>query len=511
MILYKKEFAMKKCIALFLALILVFSLVACADNTKKTDKNKDKDKEKQEEKDDGDRAPTEEEMKVKLSDEPLELPEDAKSIVGGGTFTIFAPTPYGIPRFVVDGTNGTPVNDAIYYRNLKLQDELGVEIKAVDFSYYTHNQSEKIIDSVLNGDHSFDCAAIHSTSACAALIIANAVMNFDLLEYCCLDKPWWDQHFQVSCALNGQNYFGVNSSCYAYYSTASCILFNKTLAKEKGLEDIYDLVRNKKWTIDKLISMTKNYSEDLNSDGIFDNNDKLAIAANDNNHMTFFLGGFRQATVIKGDNEEPIYNVNTPRMAKIIEKMNELFHTGRRGVLFSMMDPHDYEVAFAEGRVLFEVATVGVATSMRDYDIDFGIVPLPLLDEEQKRYGAWVDPWHLTLCVPIDAENPERTSIILEAMAYHSYHYVYPAIVEQSIFGTGTRDVDSLEMLTDYIYSNVFYDFGYIYDGYGKGYSSILHELISEGSTDMASFIQTRRPVAENHYSELYDAYMSEF
>ena len=500
---------MKKIAALLLALVLAFSLVACGgEKDKKKDDGKEKEDKKDEKTEQSDES-EDKEMKVVLSDEQMNLPEDAKSIVGGGTFTIFAPTPYGIEKFVSEAPNGTPLNDSIYYRNLKIQDELGVEIKAIDYAYYTHNQSEKIIDSVLNGDHGFDCAAIHSQSACAALVIANAVLSFDLLEYCDLSKPWWNQGFRDACALNGEDFFAVSSACHGFYTSASCILFNKSIAAEIGMEDPYELVRKKQWTVDKLIQLTKNFSEDLNSDGMYDYNDKLAIISNDWSHMNYFYGAFHQPTVLRNENNELEYNVNTQRMSTCLQKLNDLFHTGRRGVIYDMYNPENYTAAFAEGRVLFSVAGVGTATGLRDYDISFGILPLPMLDETQEEYGTWVDPWHLTLCVPIDSEKPERTGIILEALAYHSYYYVYPALIEQSIFGTGTRDVESLEMLTKYIYPNVFYDFGYIYDGYGKGYSDLIRKLIPDGSSDMSSFIQERKSIAENHFNSLYDAYMS--
>ena len=80
------------------------------------------------------------------------------------------------------------------------------------------------------------------------------------------------------------------------------------------------------------------------------------------------------------------------------------------------------------------------------------------------------------------------------------------AIVEQEVFGSGTRDIESLEMLEDYIFPNIFFDFGYIYDGWGQGYSDLLRMLVPKKSTDVASFVAQRKNVAEAHYEELYDA-----
>ena len=489
----------KRVLVILLALVLALTLTACGGE-KKDEKPQNDTQNNGAYEEEGD-------IKVELSNATLDIPEDA--FYKDYTFTIFAPYPFGMTRFVKEGANGDPVNDAIYNRNLAIQDTLGVTINAVDFSTYTDKQAQKIIDSVLAGDHAFDVAAVHSTSACAALLVADAVLSFDYLEYCDLSKPWWIQNFDENCSMFGETYFGINSSCWAYYSTAACILFNKDLARENGLPNLYELVRNGEWTIDKMIELSKGFSQDMDGDGIFTHEDKIAVTSDDHAYLNFWYGAFRQSTVEKGENDAPTYLVNTPRMTSVIEKLNTLFNTGRRGLIYDMnsnTEYNDFIQAFAEGRVLFRVASADDATKLREYDTNFGIIPLPKFDENQEKYGSWVDPWHLTLCVPIDNEDPERTSVILESLGYYSYRMIYPALIEQKLFGSGTRDIESLEMLEDYIFPNVYFDFGYIYDGWGVGYSSLIRTLIPDYSTDIASFAAAKKNQAESHFSELYEA-----
>lgn len=487
----------KRILSFLLALMLVvtcFALTSC----KKEDVNSgNKDNEQNNnEKDD---------LQINLSDEKHEVPSDLE--YNGYTFKVFAPYPSGISRFVSEELNNTPINDAIYNRNLAVQDELGVTIKALDFTTYTDKQAEKIIDSVFSGDHSFDVAAIHSTSACAALIIADAVLSFDNLEYVDLEKPWWIKEFSEVSGMLDKEYFGISSACYSYYDYAGCILFNKDLAEENNLPDLYQLVRDGEWTVDKLIELTQGVSFDRDGDGVIGTEDVIAISCDNFGYMNFWYGAFRQPTVTKGENDEPVYQVSTPRMRSVVEKLHTLFNSGNRGIIYEMNGERDlYNEIFAEGRLLFHVCAASNAAKLREYDVNFGILPLPKFDENQERYGSWVDPWHLALCVPSDCEDPERTSAILEVMAYHSYRLLYPAVVEQQLYGSGTRDLESLEMLQDYILPNVFFDFGSLYDSWGVGYSRMLKELIPIGSTDTASWIGQRRPKAEAHFDDLYDA-----
>lgn len=502
----------KKILALLLAILIVFScfaLTSCGEEEKKPDDKKD-DKKEETQGDNHSDYNTEGEIHVTLKDDELEIPEDAKQICDGTTFTVFAPYPGGPDRFVREALNDSPVNDAIYNRNLALEDSLGVTVKSVDFNTYTDAQAQKIFEIISSGDHSFDVAAIHSTSACASLLMTHSALSFDYLEYCDLSKPWWIQNFNEQCSILDEDFFGISSACYSYYDSAACILFNKDIAEERNLPNLYDLVRKGEWTVDKMIELTKNFSEDLNGDGVYDENDRLAVVSDDHAYLNYWYGAFRQSTVEKGENDAPTVVAGSARMATVIDKLNNLFNSGKRGYIYPMgyRTKGDTRMtdAFAEGKILFYIGSASTATGLRDFDINFGIIPLPKLDKNQENYGSWVDPWHLTFCVPSDCVDPEKTSIILEAMSYYSYHMIYPALVEQQLFGSGTRDIESLEMLEKYIFPNIFFDFGYIYDGWGMGYSSLIRTLIPNKSSDIASYIAEKKNEADNHFSKVYDA-----
>ena len=45
-----------------------------------------------------------------------------------------------------------------------------------------------------------------------------------------------------------------------------CILFNKKLIDDYKMEDPYEMVRNKTWTMDNFVSMARKVSVDLDGD-----------------------------------------------------------------------------------------------------------------------------------------------------------------------------------------------------------------------------------------------------
>ena len=69
-----------------------------------------------------------------------------------------------------------------------------------------------------------------------------------------------------------------------------------------------------------------------------------------------------------------------------------------------------------------------------------------MYDTTQKQYYTrLIDGW--INCVPANCEDPERTSAIMQAMAYYSYRTVYDAYYELALQAKYIRDPESVGML----------------------------------------------------------------
>ena len=77
---------------------------------------------------------------------------------------------------------------------------------------------------------------------------------------------------------------------------------------------------------------------------------------------------------------------------------------------------------------------------------DYGVVPYPKLNTEQKDYySRVVDAWlHV---VPKTCTDIDRASVILEALASGSSQYVFPAYYDKVLKYSILRDKESIEML----------------------------------------------------------------
>ena len=88
---------------------------------------------------------------------------------------------------------------------------------------------------------------------------------------------------------------------------------------------------------------------------------------------------------------------------------------------------------FSENRVMFLVRPIQSLFLMRNIEADFGILPVPKVQENQQSYGSAVNPYSATLlCFPKTISDPERAGVILDALAWESHYTVIGPLYEKS-------------------------------------------------------------------------------
>ena len=152
------------------------------------------------------------------------------------------------------------------------------------------------------------------------------------------------------------------------------------------------------------------------------------------------------------------------------------------------------DTIFNSNRAVFYLNTVTTAERHRDSELDFGILPYPKLNSEQKEYGHNVSAFHCQfLCVPELVKSYERSGIVLEALAYQGKKLLTPAYYDQTLIGKSVRDEESVAML-DIIFASRVFDVG-IYYNIGT-YKNELGRLFVTRSA-LSSIYETYRSSAE--------------
>ncbi|MBR2001878.1 MAG: hypothetical protein IJ994_06170, partial [Firmicutes bacterium] len=154
------------------------------------------------------------------------------------------------------------------------------------------------------------------------------------------------------------------------------------------------------------------------------------------------------------------------RAVDLLTKMGALFVTNTGSMKHANALSATRRGLFPKGNYLFEAMMVAdlTSTAMREFEDEFGVLPLPKYDEEQKEYYTVVDGGSDILTVLKTAQNTELIGAMVEALSSESYKTLIPVYCEIALEQKGTRDKESIEMLRNILDSRVI-DFGYLYDG----------------------------------------------
>lgn len=243
--------------------------------------------------------------------------------------------------------------------------------------------------------------------------------------------------------LSGDCYFDVaNISC------TDAITFNKKLAEDYKIGDIYSLVREGKWTFDQMFTMMKTATSDANGDSKMDINDNYGYSAHVKQVLPSFWISAGEMSVKKDDHDIPYLAIGEQSFIDVLNRVFTIcYDEGTYYKASGLNDVTDDQVKlFSENRLLFMDASFFYMQRLRSMETDFGIIPYPKADESQERYYSRVSYYNAPI-VPVTNKDLEKTGAVLEYFNYVSHDTVIPAYCDVVLYGKITRDEESRDML----------------------------------------------------------------
>lgn len=184
---------------------------------------------------------------------------------------------------------------------------------------------------------------------------------------------------------------------YTMPETAICY-FNKEVAAANSaiVGDLYQTVRDHKWTFDYCFNMAKLMSRD-NGDGVWDKNDTYGAIQNKICGTIGFFSAADYETVIM-TKDGPKLNINTQKLNTILQKAGELIAKNNTSYVdrFDFAEDSTGIPIFFDDRALFYFDILLHASGFRDQESDFGLIPYPKFDEAQKEYVTYANQWGLS-------------------------------------------------------------------------------------------------------------------
>ncbi|MBQ3636944.1 MAG: hypothetical protein II953_01150 [Clostridia bacterium] len=441
------------------------------------------------------------------------LPKDLS--FDGTTVTTFGWSGPVLVEFYVEEQNGEIVNDAVFARNLAVEERLGISLEyhLEPGAYDQRNDWVRVLStSITAGDGAYDISGGYSMAG-ASLASKGMCVPLNDLDYLDFTKPWWPASLLDEATCGGKLYFcsGDISTYMIYYLYG--VYFNQDLLAEyEELENPYDLVQSGTWTLDKMASMAGGVYVDLNGDGTKDFGDRLGyITYSIFVDPFFFSCGLR--TTEKDENDIPYLSplFSGEKAHTVLEKVVEMVN--REGCLVGngaeQIEP-SYSV-FKEGRGLFCSHELTYAVNyLRDTTFTYGIVPYPKFDEEQQNYVTITSFPYTLYGIPIDARDPAMSAAVLEAMASESFRTVSPALFENAFKVKYAQDEQS-SLMYDLIRSTVSFDFGRVFNNDLGGLTySLFRGAVVGGNTNWASTIKANEKVLNKQLEKLTKSLLGE-
>ncbi len=473
--------------------------VAAANDTKVTETKKEM---------------TKEESRKAISDD---LPD---SDFGGKEFIVLGAAAASNPiedfrGFVIaDELTGEIVNDAVYNRNLTIGERFNTVIgyEAPGSSY--ENTCSFIQKAVTAGEpDAFHLSSFHVVSN-GSLVTKGVYMNWYDIPHIDFSKPWWSDSTVNDLTENGKCFLAVGDTAVSSVSQTYCMLVNKTKLVDYDVPNVYDTVREGKWTLDYIQQIGDTMSQDLNGDGVMDENDFYGFGSNFASNTNAYLWAFDHLIFQRNDEGKLEFSYYDEKLVNIVEKLYDVFvedtnvfcpTVGTNGI-------HPYNMAleqFKNSRCVFINALLSqTITYLSEMEDVYGILPYPKYDENQAEYKTMVDGNHEAMGIGKNVVDLEFVGIITEALCAESFKQVLPAYYDVCLKSRYADEPDDAEMIELCVGSRVF-DMGYVYDAW-NGVSFYIQRLIAAQSKDIASYYAANEKAATNHYEKVLAMFYEE-
>ena len=354
---------------------------------------------------------------------------------------------------------GDVVIDAIYRANANVEERFNVAFDEIVCEGYVE-ALKMMRNSVQSGSDDYDFVLITDRDAFATAMEGKYFYAFDELPHVNLDKAYWDQSLRKTLSMGNRLYFTYGANMLSVNDFSCIMLFNKRIAEDLGLGNIYQLVRDGKWTIDKMTEMAKAATKDMDGNGTMNKEDRYGIASRGDYFYASFWVCERIPLIGKDKDDLPYFNApGNEKLFDIFGKLNEISKSDYiwQGTDTGSTDP-PMEM-FSKGNSLFFSSTVYTTWRLRGMEIDYGIIPYPTLKEKNpgEPYSARAQGG-FPIVIPATSDAA-RGSAIMEALACQYQKHVMSPYYENTIQIKATRDEESIEMI-DMLLTNKFMDLG---------------------------------------------------
>ena len=352
-----------------------------------------------------------------------------------------------------------PVDQQTIDRNNRIEEDLGITIEAFTdntlsisglytFAKTYFDVQDPGID-VYCGFQYYDL----KVALTGNILNLNTIVNENNETLIDITQPYWATNYINSITYNDYLFWVTGDLALRYTGGLYCTFVNLDLydayvRSNYDNKTIYDIVNEKKWTMQTMLDMAELAYFDTDNDGKGSADDRLGIVWRTGDILDGLPFGckidYSTRSTTAGKDTIAINLPTDQRGTKLAGYIASLFSAPYAfRAEFTTMLP-----IFAKGNALFTIDKL-YRSSIDLYAMEnFAIVPTPLLDESQNDYGSGTHDGLTIFGISRYSNCPKAAAATLELMAYYSYLLVTPTYIESVLKGSETiRNPESIVMI----------------------------------------------------------------
>jgi len=402
---------------------------------------------------------------------------------------------------------GEVVNDAIYQRDIATKERFNCEFAIATGNGWATDVT-MLTNSVHAGSRDYDVSFLLPFATGGSVIVGGVLYNMLEVEHINFEKPWWHTDMNSQYTISGYLPFVSSDYLISSYQYTNALIFNKQMAIDYGVNNLYDMVRDGTWTFDAFERTISLFSADSDGDGTWTENDTYGFASNMGFHAITW--GYAAGNVsVRLD----------PASAVPVELgwSNERFYDTCLWLYDILYSSHltypigwnlDCDIDWDENRVFIEAIWLADLEKFRDCESDYGVLPYAKFDEAQDKYYTYVDARAGSLAIPIDAEKEtiSKVGLILEAQSCASHYDTLPVYTDSIQNSRYARDAETVEMI-EYIGAGRRWDIGYSFSGGDNTYVWAIYRHLESSGGQIVSSLEKLAPPMTSRFEDILEAY----
>lgn len=360
-------------------------------------------------------------------------------------------------EFDFNAGNSETMSNAVYSRNKQVEADLGIRFEYV--SVKSTSTSPNVLASKVRQNATADKKDMfHIVSQpsyySVQLILEGLYQDLAAVEnnYIDLSRKYWSAGFMEASTVNDRYYFLVGELCTSVLDEMEVVFVNDQLVDDYlGGIDLHQLVYDKGWTYDKMLSLLAEVGSGEES-GVWG----MSLDVNSLS-IDGMLGAMKMTTVEIGENGLPQVDINNDHNVTLVEKLRDLYWNNQAVTNKGGAIKH-----FTSAESIFTMNMLKNAENLYKSGVKYTLIPMPMYDDRQDDYVVTAHDEYSSISICASVGEASKYTAVVEDLCYRSHDTTYNAKYEKTYAGQYAQTLKNRKMF-DYMFEHLNFSLGSVY------------------------------------------------